>query len=67
MVQHLPREGGASPLPSHSGDAPEGARGGSPQENDDWVKARLLLDTVEAHELLDPQLTAEAAALPALS
>ena len=29
------------------------------QENDDWVKARLLLDTVEAHELLDPQLSAE--------
>ena len=24
MVQHLPREGGASPLPTHSGDAPEG-------------------------------------------
>ena len=58
MVQHLPREGGQSPLPSHSGDAPEGADA-PPQENDDWVKARLLLDTVEAHELLDPQLSAE--------
>ena len=58
MVQHLPREGGQSPLPTHSGDAPEGADA-PPQENDDWVKARLLLDTVEAHELLDPQLSAE--------
>ena len=58
MVQHLPREGGASPLPSHSGDAPEG-NDVAPQENDDWVRARLLLDTVEAHELLDPQLSAE--------
>ena len=58
MVQHLPREGGASPLPSQSGDAPEGAEEVLP-ENDDWVKARLLLDTVEAHELLDPQLTPE--------
>lgn len=58
MVQHLPREGGSSPLPTHSGDAPEGTDV-APQENDDWVKARLLLDTVEAHELLDPQLTAE--------
>jgi molecular chaperone Hsp33 len=29
------------------------------QENDDWVKARLLLDTAEAHELLDPLLSAE--------
>ena len=58
MVQHLPREGCSSPLPSHSGDAPEGVDV-APQENDDWVKARLLLDTVEAHELLDPQLSAE--------
>ncbi len=58
MVQHLPREGGASPLPTHSGDAPEGADA-APQEHDDWVKARLLLDTAEAHELLDPQLSAE--------
>ena len=58
MVQHLPREGGSSPLPTHSGDAPEGSEA-APQEHDDWVKARLLLDTVEDHELLDPQLSAE--------
>lgn len=58
MVQHLPRGGGSSPLPTHSGDAPEGTDI-APQENDDWVRARLLLDTVEAHELLDPQLGAE--------
>ena len=58
MVQHLPREGGQSPLPTHSGDAPEGADAPL-AENDDWVKAKLLLDTVEAHELLDPQLSAE--------
>jgi molecular chaperone Hsp33 len=58
MVQHLPREGGSSPLPSHSGDAPEGMEP-EPEEHDAWVKARLLLDTVEAHELLDPQLSAE--------
>ena len=59
MVQHLPREGGASPLPTHSGDAPEGSEYAAPKENDDWVKAKLLLGTVEAHELLDPQLSAE--------
>lgn len=58
MVQHLPRQGGSSPLPTHSGDAP-GGTGAAPQEHDDWVKARLLLDTVEAHELLDPLLSAE--------
>jgi molecular chaperone Hsp33 len=58
MVQHLPRTGGSSPLPSHSGDNPEG-EDHPPAEHDDWVKARLLLDTAEAHELLDPQLSAE--------
>jgi molecular chaperone Hsp33 len=58
MVQHLPREGGSSPLPSQSGDVPEG-REDQPPEHDDWVKARLLLDTAEAHELLDPLLSAE--------
>jgi molecular chaperone Hsp33 len=58
MVQHLPREGGSSPLPSNSGDAPEGFADQRP-EHDDWVKARLLLDTAEAHELLDPQLSSE--------
>lgn len=56
LVQHLPSEGGSSPIPEQSGDAPEGH---APQveEDDNWVKARLLLDTVEDHELLDPSLT----------
>ena len=58
MVQHLPRQGGQSPLPSHSGDNPHGDDE-APTEHDDWVKARLLLDTAEAHELLDPLLSAE--------
>jgi molecular chaperone Hsp33 len=57
MVQHLPRHGG-SQIEMTSGDAPEGSQ--EPfSENDDWVKARLLLDTVEDHELLDPTLTPE--------
>ncbi len=29
------------------------------EEHDDWVKAKILLDTVEPHELLDPTLSAE--------
>ncbi len=58
MVQHLPREGGASPLPFSSGDAPEGYSEQLP-ENDDWVKARLLLDTAEDHEMLDPLVSSE--------
>lgn len=58
LVQHLPREGGMSAIPLSSGDAPEGAED-AVNENDDWVKARLILDTVEDHELLDPTLSAE--------
>jgi molecular chaperone Hsp33 len=58
MVQHLPADGGMSPLPTTSGDAPEGTEDQA-AEHDDWVKARLLLDTVEDHELLDPTLTPE--------
>jgi molecular chaperone Hsp33 len=58
LVQHLPREGGVSALPVSSGDAPEGSEEAI-SEHDDWVKAKLLLDTVEDHELLDPTLTAE--------
>jgi molecular chaperone Hsp33 len=57
LIQHLPREGGASPIPFSSGDAPE--TDVQPAEADDWVKARMLLDTVEDHELLDPSLTSE--------
>ncbi|MBL8895180.1 MAG: Hsp33 family molecular chaperone [Rhizobiales bacterium] len=58
MVQHLPRQGGPSPMRLSSGDAPQG--GEEPlAENDDWVKARALLDTVEDHELLDPTLSPE--------
>jgi molecular chaperone Hsp33 len=58
MVQHLPRAGGISPLPVHSGDAPEGQEE-KIVEDDHWVKAKLLLDTVEDHELLDPTVTPE--------
>jgi len=58
MVQHLPRQGGPSPMRLSSGDAPEGSE--EPvAENDDWVKARALLETVEDHELLDPTLSPE--------
>jgi molecular chaperone Hsp33 len=58
LVQHLPREGGFSAIPFSSGDAPPGSAE-ELIEHDDWVKAKLLLDTVEPHELLDPTLSAE--------
>jgi molecular chaperone Hsp33 len=58
MVQHLPAQGGPSPMRFSSGDSPAGSE--EPlAEHDDWVKARTLLDTVEDHELLDPTLTPE--------
>jgi molecular chaperone Hsp33 len=56
LIQHLPREGGYQSFPA--GDAPEGYEE-TVHEDDDWVKARMLIDTVEAHELLDPSLSAE--------
>ncbi|MBL8905597.1 MAG: Hsp33 family molecular chaperone [Rhizobiales bacterium] len=58
MVQHLPRQGGPSPMRLSSGDAPQGSEE-VVTEHDDWVKARALLDTVEDHELLDPTLSPE--------
>ncbi len=58
LVQHIPVEGGLPPIAFSSGDALEGSEVETP-EDDNWVKARLLLDTVEDHELLDPALTAE--------
>jgi molecular chaperone Hsp33 len=60
MIQFLP----ASPermrladLPP--GDAPAGAEILSRQEDDAWVEAKLLLGTVEDHELIDPQVSSE--------
>jgi molecular chaperone Hsp33 len=57
-VQHLPREGGTSVPPLSSGDGTE-AYDDAFIESDDWVKARMHLDTVEDHELLDPLLSEE--------
>jgi molecular chaperone Hsp33 len=51
MVQHLPRQGGMGTHPD--------AEAVQSREPDDWVKARLLLETVEDHELLDPTLAPE--------
>ncbi len=58
MVQHLPDDGGVSAMQISSGDAPADTEE-AVAEDDDWVKARLLLDTVEDHEILDPTLPPE--------
>ena len=41
------------------GDAPEGAQIMALQEDDAWTEARSLVETVEDHELVDPNLTSE--------
>jgi molecular chaperone Hsp33 len=58
MIQHLPADGGISPMQVYSGDNPSGDDD-SIAEDDNWVKAKFLLDTVEDHELLDPLLSSE--------
>jgi molecular chaperone Hsp33 len=58
LIQHLPAEGGASPMPLSSGDAPSGHEEEVP-EDERWVRARVLAETVEDHELLDPLLAPE--------
>jgi molecular chaperone Hsp33 len=58
MVQHLPADGSISPIPFSSGDAPDG-HVEELDEDDNWVKAKLLVETVEFHELLDPTITPE--------
>ena len=41
------------------GDAPEGAQILAAQEDDAWTEARSLVETIEDHELVDPNLTSE--------
>ncbi|MBU3729918.1 MAG: Hsp33 family molecular chaperone [Beijerinckiaceae bacterium] len=41
------------------GDAPEGAQIMAQQEDDAWTEARSLVETVENHELVDPNLSSE--------
>ena len=55
LIQHLPSEGGISAIPEQM---PEG-EASDIVEDDNWVKAKALLDTVEDHELLDPTLSSE--------
>ncbi|MGL5115451.1 MAG: Hsp33 family molecular chaperone [Beijerinckiaceae bacterium] len=60
FIQFLPeapermRQGDLDP-----GDAPEDARHDEFTEDDAWLEAKALVETVEDHELLDPTLSAE--------
>ena len=60
IVQHLPKDGGARMPDFPAGDVPEGFE--LPEdttEDDRWTRARILMNTVEDHELLDADLAAE--------
>ena len=41
------------------GDAPEGHVPAGPAEDDAWIEAKALVETVEDHELIDPDLSSE--------
>lgn len=56
VIQHMPEGGPARSPDLHPGDAPEGAEIHELEEPDEWTEARLLLETVETHELLDPSI-----------
>ena len=56
IVQHVPSAGG-EPKPDETPEERDARLTG--EEDDDWVRVRLLASTVEDHELLDPMLTPE--------
>ena len=62
LVQFLP----SSPDRARHADLPPGdapadhlARGSEPGEDDAWIEAKALIDTVEDHELVDPTVSSE--------
>lgn len=56
MIQHLPESGPGRQPDLPPGDAPEDAVPDDHTEADEWTEARLLLETVENHELIDPSI-----------
>jgi molecular chaperone Hsp33 len=60
LVQFLPRDSKrAAQSDLDPGDAPEGFEAHSVEDDDAWVEAQSLAETVEDHELLDPTLSSE--------
>lgn len=53
MIQHIAREGGITGFREPEDDRP------LTEEEENWNRASILLDTVEDHELLDPELAPE--------
>ncbi len=60
LVQFLPSSSKRQrQMELDAGDAPEGYNQANFTEDDAWVEARALTETVEDHELLDPAVTSE--------
>src|SRR5947208_12783900 len=60
LMQFLPKAPErAQQADLHPGDAPEGVEVHSVAEDDAWVEARSLIETVEDVELIDPDLSGE--------
>jgi molecular chaperone Hsp33 len=59
LVQFLPQDSRRAVSDLDPGDAPEGHVAPEAMEDDAWVEAQSLADTVEDHELLDPTLSSE--------
>jgi molecular chaperone Hsp33 len=60
LVQFLPREPArAARADLDPGDAPAGMKRHELPEDDAWVEAQAMVETVEDHELLDPSLSSE--------
>ncbi len=60
LAQFLPREPVRARLPDlDPGDAPQGAPRREVAADDAWMEAQALLETVEDHELVDPDLSSE--------
>jgi len=61
LVQFLPKASERrTPRDLPGGDAPSSYREAPPAKEDDaWTEARMLTDTIEDHELIDPMLSAE--------
>jgi molecular chaperone Hsp33 len=58
MLQYVPKVGGdARPLTPAEADAHDASMAG--EQDEDWQRARLLAQTVEDHELLDPTLSTD--------
>jgi molecular chaperone Hsp33 len=60
LVQFLPKSPERARVPDiHPGDVPAGMELETPREDDAWIEARSLVETVDDIELLDPELSAE--------